>query len=760
MNRYGIVYLSRANRSFDRAWTYRIPPELQDTALPGSIVAVPFGKRKKPIHAFLTELTNTLPKHVKDSDVKPIASVLSSRPQVTEEQIILAFELKRRCYCTIGEALNTMIPPAVLAVGDREELAARLADPEEAIELLDAGRLRSMKQIRVIELLLEHESASLSEIRQATGSSQSVLRTLRQRGVLTFFKKASPRELEAWSEDKFISEIPTPKQDQQAALDSIAMATEKAEKGTLLEFLLFGVTGSGKTEVYLRAAENVLSRGKTVLILVPEIALTPQMMQRLVTRFGHRAAILHSRLTPTARYETWQRILTGSVPIVVGARSAVFAPLRNLGLIVVDEEQESSYKSETMLRYYACDVARMRAILNGAVLVMGSATPQVATFWRTETGKSTLLRMPHRITYQGLPDVEIVDMRREYAKGNVTLFSEPLRIALQEMLDRREQAILLLNRRGYSRTVICPACGWQMRCSRCDVALATHRNPFRSNRLPRHMVCHLCDLLTPVPEKCPVCGHEELMAAGAGTQQVEDALSALFPEARLLRMDQDSTRGRFSHREILETFERREADILVGTQMIAKGHDFPNVTLSAVLSADQLLGTGEFRSSEQAFQLMTQAAGRSGRGLKKGRVMIQTMQPDHFVVRTAAKQDYETFYREEIVFRKRMGYLPFGHTAEAMFKSFDDLEAEKAARVFYQHVLTLIRCYGGSFVSTEVSEPAPAPIAKIRYRYRFRVMVSDPSLETLSRLVFHAADSMKRSDNVSFTIDIDSWSSL
>ncbi len=760
MSRYGIVYLSRANRSFDRAWIYRIPPALQDTALPGSIVAVPFGTRKQPVNAYLTELTDTLPSHVKESDIKPISSIVSSRPQVTEEQIILAFELKRRCYCTIGEALNTMIPPDISAVGDREEQAARLTDPDEATDLLETGRLRSMKQIRVIELLLEHESASLAEIRQATGASQSVLRTLRQRGVLTFFKQTTARELDAWSEDELTSKIPTLKPEQQTALDTIVDAGENAKKGELSEFLLFGVTGSGKTEVYLRAAEQVLSLGKTVLILVPEIALTPQMMHRLVSRFGHQAAILHSRLTPTARYETWQRILEGSVPIVVGARSAVFAPLRNLGLIVVDEEQESSYKSETMLRYYACDVARMRAILNGAVLVMGSATPQISTFWRTETGKSRLLRLPNRITRQGLPDVEIVDMRREYAKGNVTLFSEPLRIALQETLERREQAILLLNRRGYSRTIICPVCGWQMRCPRCDVALATHRHPFRPDRLPQKMVCHLCDLLTQVPEKCPACGHDELMAAGAGTQQVEDAVSALLPEARLLRMDQDSTRGRFSHREILETFERREADILVGTQMIAKGHDFPNVTLSAVLSADQLLATGEFRSSEQAFQLMTQAAGRSGRGLKKGRVFIQTMQPDHFVVRTAANQDYETFYREEIVFRKRMGYLPFCHIAEAMFKSFDESAAEKMAQIFYNRVVAIIRRYGGTFAATEVTEPAPAPIAKIRHRYRFRVIVSDPSLESLSRLVFHAGDHIKRLDDVSFTIDIDSWSSL
>lgn len=760
MSRYGIVYLSRANRSFDRAWTYRIPTELQDAARPGSIVAVPFGTRKRPVHAYITELTNTLPDHIKESDVKPITSVLSYRPQLTEEQIILALELKRRCYCTIGDALNTMIPPAISAVGDREEQAARLADPDEAIDLLDAGKFRSMKQIRVIELLLEHESSSLAEIRQATGASQSVLRTLQRRGVLTFFKQTAARELETWSDKIRSSEVPTLKPDQQTALDAITAAGKKAEKGELSEFLLFGVTGSGKTEVYIRAAEQVLSVGKTVLILVPEIALTPQMMHRFVARFGQRAAILHSRLTPSARYETWQRILEGSIPIVVGARSAVFAPLRNIGLIVVDEEQESSYKSETMLRYYACDVARMRAILNGAVLVMGSATPQVATFWRTETGKSTLLRLPYRITQQGLPDVEIVDMRREYAKGNVTLFSEQLRIALQETLERREQAILLLNRRGYSRTIICPACGWQMRCSRCDVALATHRNPFRPDVMPQNMVCHLCDLLTPVPEKCPACGHEDLMAAGAGTQQVEDAVGILFPEARLLRMDQDTTRGRFSHREILEVFERREADILVGTQMIAKGHDFPNVTLSAVLSADQLLGTGEFRSSEQAFQLMTQAAGRSGRGLKKGRVIIQTVQPDHFVVRTAAEQDYETFYREEIVFRKRMGYLPFGHMAEAIFKSFDERAAENTAHDFYHRVSALIRRYGGTFSTTKVSEPSPAPIAKIRHRYRFRVMISDPSLESLSRLVFYAADHMKRSENVSFSLDIDAWTSL
>ncbi len=761
MTRFCQVVLANATRHFDREWTYRVPESLIASIDVGSAVYVPFGTRKTSSRGFVTQLFDTLPEQYDEHKIREVDSLFSERPVVTEEQVRLAFEMKRRYYCTVGDALNTMVPPTVLAVGDRRVKAARLIDTEEAMELLDSGDLRSMKQVRVIELLLEHEEASCVEIRQATDVSQGVLNTLAKKGVIEFFQRTVSRDLPEELEEVEPAEAFEATEDQSRAIEEIDGAALTTAPGTLREFMLYGVTGSGKTEVYLQVADRVLSRGQQVLILVPEIALTPQMTRRLIARFGERVAILHSRLTPAGRYETWQRILAQEIPIVVGARSAVFAPLKNLGLIVVDEEQESSYKAEMKPRYYAVDIARIRAIMNGAVLVLGSATPQVSSYWRAHQGLSTLLRLPERISDVGMADVEVVDMRAEYARGNLSIFSERLMRELSYTIDRGEQAMILLNRRGFSRTVVCRSCGWQMRCPFCDIALTSHRNPYGGQTgLPSRMVCHLCERLARVPKQCPECGSEEIMALGAGTQQVEEEIRKQLPHARVLRMDLDTTRGRFSHKEILDVFERREADVLVGTQMIAKGHDFHNVTLSAILSADQLLGTGEFRASEQAFQLMTQVAGRAGRGLKKGRVIVQAVQPDHFVVRAAAQQDYEAFYREEIVFRKRMEYLPFGHIGMAQLKGFDLYETEDTAREFYREVSALIGQYGGTFSRTVLSEASPAPIERIRSRYRYRVMVRDESAENLTRLLFMAADRLKRPKGVSLVIDIDPWTTF
>ena len=759
MDRYATVVLADIPRTIDKGWTYRIPLHLASANV-GSSVLVPFGAGKRTARGFITDIKKTPPSDIPIDSIKNIDRLLKQEPVVTKEQIKIAREMRRRYYCTMGDALDAMVPPTVLRVKDRSVLAARLVDRQEAIEQLDSGDFKSMKQVRVVELLLEHESASCVEIRQAAGITQSVIRTLAKRGVLELFQKQVSRDLPEDTKSVSLDSAPSLTADQKSAVQAIEEASDRAGQGTLKEILLFGITGSGKTEVYLHAAEHVLAQGRQVLILVPEIALTPQMTRRLTSRFGDRVAILHSRLTPAERYETWGRVLAQEIPIVVGARSAIFAPLKNVGLIVVDEEQESSYKAESKPRYYAPDIARIRALLNNAVLVMGSATPQVSTFWRAKEGTSQLLTLPGRISRQGLAEVEIVDMRREYAKGNLGLFSDRFCDLLEETLERGEQAMILLNRRGFSRTVVCRVCGWQMRCASCDIALTTHVNPYAPDKVPERCVCHLCDRVSRVPKLCPECGSEEIAALGAGTQQVEEELKGRFPNATVLRMDQDTTRGRFSHRELLDAFENKKADILVGTQMIAKGHDFHNVTLSAILSADQLLGTGEFRGIEQAFALMTQAAGRAGRGLLKGRVIIQTVQPDHYVIRAAAQQDYESFYGEEIIFRKRMDYLPFGHIGMVEFRGFNARETEDMALRYYRMARSLMEQHRARFKKTELSEPAPSPISKIRNRYRFRVIARDPSAELLTRLLFHTADHMEKHQQVSFFVDIDPWATL
>lgn len=760
MARFCHVYLADAARAIDQAWTYAIPASLAEDVVCGSAVRVRFGRRKRPERAYVTHVFNDPPDDIDLRQIKPLEGLAAPRPVLTDEQIRLAFEMKRRWYCTMGDAIQIMVPPTVMKVGDRALKAARLVDREAALAWLDAGEGTTMKQVRVVELLLEHASAPCVEIQQAADVSASVLNTLAKRNVIEFFRLPVARPLPEEATSASPEPPPALTAPQQAAVEAIDRSSRGLAPPSLEEHLLFGVTGSGKTEVYLRAAERFLDRGRQVLILVPEIALTPQMTRRLTARFGDRVAILHSRLTPAGRYETWQRVLRQEMPIVVGARSAVFAPLENIGMIVVDEEQESSYKSEQRPRYDALDVARMRAMMHGAVLVLGSATPQVESFYRTKIGKSSLLRLPDRIGDVGLPDVEIVDMRREYAAGHMSVFSRRLETLFERTLEYGEQAMILLNRRGFSRTVVCRACGWQMTCPSCDIALTSHVNPYGARRDPTRMVCHLCDRVLPVPDVCPECGQDDIAAIGVGTQQVEEALTALYPEARVLRMDQDTTRGRFSHRDILDAFERGDADFLVGTQMIAKGHDFPNVTLSAILLADQLYATGEYRSTEQAFQLMTQAAGRSGRGTKKGRVIIQAVKPDHFIVQTAARQDYEQFYAEEIAFRERMGYVPFGHIGLAEFRGLNARDVEAAAEAFRDVACAVTARHRDLYRDTVISHVAPSPIARIRNRYRFRVIVREPDREPLTRLMFYAADHAKRADRVSIVVDIDPRSTL
>jgi primosomal protein N' (replication factor Y) len=757
---YVNVHLANANRSFDSAWTYAIPQNLAGSISVGSVVSVPFARRSRAQRAYVTEILSQTPEHISAEKVKSVISLLTPEAVVTPEQIILAREMKRRYFCTIAEALDTMSPPYVLTSGSTSMLAARLADKDRALDLLDGEDLRSINHVRVIEFLLEYESAPLSEIRQAVGVSQAILKTMEKNGILEFFRTRIDRKDETEAADYEPDQPKNPKAEQKHAIDCIVTAATSTDQDKLKEFMLYGITGSGKTEVYLQAAQQILQQGKEILILVPEISLTPLMTRRLRSRFGENLAILHSRLSPYERYQAWKKIISKQVQIVVGARSAVFAPLENIGLIVVDEEQEGSYKAETKPRYHAVEIARMRAMLQNAVLVLGSATPSVSSFYRSQTGKSELLTLPRRIGSHGVAKVEIVDMRRQMMRGRKGLLSDVLEEELRKTLAKKQQAMLLLNRRGFSRTIVCHKCGWQMRCNHCDVALTAHQRSWNGTGDSLRMVCHYCDRIRPVPKLCPNCGSEHVGGVGMGTQQAEKALQECFPEARILRMDQDTTRSRTSHNDILSAFSRQEADILLGTQMIAKGHDFHNVTLSAVLSADQMLGSGDFRDAESAFQLMAQMAGRSGRGLEEGKVFFQTLQPEHFVIRTAAAQDYMTFYREEISFRERMQYPPFGHLAVFFVRGFSVEDTAEGARALQANAAGLIRLYGGSFKNTELSAAAPAPINKLRDRYRFRIIARDPSVEVLTRLLQITIDNTKLPEQVFVSIDIDPWSML
>ena len=756
---YAQIWIEEATRDFDRDWTYKIPENLADKIKPGCLVEVPFAKRKQPVRAYVYKVSEERPPSAKELKLRDISGLLLPEPVVTLEMLELAREMRRRYFCSRGRALRTMVPATVTKVGDKKELAARLSDPASVIDMLAESELTSLGHIRVCEFLLVHESALLSEIRQACQVSSGILTYMKNKGILEYFPQKVRRELDRFDAIELPSQKIILTKEQIQAVESLNSALLTAQKGSLQEFLLQGVTGSGKTEVYLQTAAKTLAQGKSVLILVPEIALTPLMMARVSERFQDDVAILHSRLTPVERYETWKHILQGEKHIVVGARSAVFAPLTNLGLIVVDEEQDHSYKSDTTPRYHAVELARIRAILNGSVLLLGSATPSVETSYRAMEGRSTKLELPTRVGDAGMAKVKIVDLRRERAAGHKSLFSRPLLKALKDTFARNEQAMLLINRRGFSTTIICDDCGESLTCPSCDIALTVHKNPWQKDTAGNHLICHYCGKVTALPSVCPVCGSGELNRVGAGTQQAEDLFAELFSPAKAVRMDLDTTSGRYSHQEILDAFARREYDCLIGTQMIAKGHDFHNVTLVGVLSADQILSQSDYRAGENAFQLLTQAAGRAGRGDLPGEVIIQTSQPDNTVIRTAARQDFPAFLESELQFRQRAGYPPFGHIGLILISGRREEQVRKYAEKLESHLRTQLERYESILGQTKLLPCQSAPLSKLRGRYRYRLIAKSPSKEELT-LLLRSADKFKRQEDITVVLDINPYSML
>ncbi len=727
--RYCQVALRDAGLAFDRPYTYSIPAQLAGQISLGSYVEVPFGKANRLERAFVT----ACPVQADQSlQIKPLARLLAPRPVLRPDQIRLAASMCSQLVCTLGSALSCMVPAAVAARQDRSVKMAELKDPAEASRRLAGGEISRLGQLRVVELLLECEMAPVQEIMDACQVSRSVLNTLAKNDWLVFFDRRQPPPPAAEADYELVSPW-TANPDQAAAIKAICGAVQEPPAASR-EFLLFGVTGSGKTEVYLQAAKEITSSGKTALILVPEIALTPQMISRIRSRFGPAVALLHSRLTPAQRYAQWQLIWQEKVQVVVGARSAIFAPLREIGLIVIDEEQETTYKSETHPRYHVRDIARLRSAEHGAALVLGSATPAVETYYQTVAGQSQLLSLPSRISRAGLAQTEIVDMRAELNSGNRSIFSRGLQKAMLEAFSKQQQAMIFINRRGFAGFVLCRNCGHIVRCNECSVSLTIHIDQHGlEDKQKTQLICHYCGRIRPQPASCPECGSRQIGRFGAGTQQVEAAFNHEFAPHKALRMDQDTTVGKDAHARILASFEQGEASALIGTQMIAKGHDFANVTVAGVLAADLMLGISDFRAPERAFQLITQAAGRAGRGTEPGRVFIQAYNIDDFAIRHAAAQDYPGFFGQELAYRQKMGYPPFGALCSLTVSSL----AEAAAREKCQQIAARCRQIQKEQGLDKVSllGPAQAPVYRIRKRYRWRILLKSPQREELVLLV-------------------------
>ena len=806
------VAVSAAPYSIDKPYSYLVPESLAAAAVPGVRVMVPFGRGNKESEGLILARVQ----EPKLPGSKAIRQVLDPEPVLDKAGIDLALWMRGRYFCTVFEAVKTILPAGLwyglreiwslamepetarsAAVGipgawqvldllekqggkaDIRVLRDALGDGAEKplkamkkAEILtcetDAKRKIADKSHRMVELAVNTEDAyaltepkrrsaparyevvnflatagrtPAAEVSYYTGASARTLKTMEKAGLIAFSEE---EELRVPSLDDV---EPGPEivlnEEQQRAFEEILGRVQAAKPSVTL---LHGVTGSGKTQVYLRLVQETLALGKTAMVLVPEIVLTPQMMRKFSSYFGSRVAMLHSSLKMTERYDQWKRIRRGEVDVVLGTRSALFAPLKNLGLIIMDEEQEGSYQSENVPRYDAREVAKYLCVREKAALVFGSATPTVETAWAAEQGNYQKALLRRRYNENALPEVLIADLRQEILNGNPGLISTPLRQELEKNLAAGEQSILFLNRRGSSRMLLCGECGYVPQCPRCSTAMTYHSANGR-------LMCHYCGHSEPAADTCPECGGW-MKHVGAGTQKVEEELRELFPEAGILRMDADTTAG--GHEEILQTFERERVPILLGTQMVAKGLDFENVTLVGVLSADISLYVDNYRAAERTFSLLTQVVGRAGRGGKTGRAVIQTYTPGNDVIRCAARQDYDAFYESEIRMRRLRRYPPFADLFTVTVSGTEEGRVLRAAVSVRETLRQLCRRPELAAGEPEVLGPAPAPVVKVNNRFRYRcTLVGKNDKATREMLAWLQKDFAKDSANRGMNLFVD-----
>ncbi len=622
----------------------------------------------------------------------------------------------------------------------------RISSLEEQITKIGT---RAYKQIEIIKYLYlkKKEGIWLKDLLNVMNTSYSTVKALEQKGIVSIIDKEVlrspiPTDIENYESFKLSNA-------QQYCVDTIF--NNILNNSIDNKFLIHGVTGSGKTEVYLQLIERVIAIGKQAIVLVPEISLTPQIVERFVGRFGANVAVLHSKLSFGERFDEWRRIKEGKVQIVVGARSAIFAPFEKLGLIIIDEEHENSYKSSMNPKYNTIEVAEKRCELEDAYLVLGTATPSIETYYRSLNNEIHLLKLPNRINKKKLPNINIVDMREELEKGNKTIFSSKLFEGILENLKQNKQTILFLNRRGYSTFVSCRKCGYVLKCSNCDISMTYH---FQQNILK----CHYCGLTKKPPQVCPSCKSKYIKYFGVGTQKVEEEIKKYFPKARVSRMDMDTTTRKGSHQKILDNMKKNKIDILIGTQMVSKGLDFPNVTLVGIIAADTSLNLPDYRASERTFQLVTQVAGRSGRGDMEGNVIVQTYNPEHFSIQLAKKHDYEGFYEKEILLRKEFLFPPFANLISLLFYGKDEERVSFMSKIVYNKIVEYLKKQNKMGIVQNIYGPSPAPLERIKNNYRYQILIKckDNDLEMLKSLIsrVYINNNDKLYKNVKFNIDV------
>ncbi|GEM03482.1 primosomal protein N' [Halolactibacillus miurensis] len=782
--------------NIDRFFDYLIPDHLLGALEVGMRVIVPFGNRTIMGYVLHTVNETTLD----ESRLKAIKATLDVQPVLTKELIDLGQWLAESTMSFFISSFQAMLPQALKATYDKSlhrleepknQQLADLFDGRDYIafdELSEHIPLRvineeikektvewdyhvttnesykfvqmvevvgteaefdaylaeltkqSKKQFELVQYFLDHPATQpLKQVLSENQTTRNTLNKLKDHQLIRLVKQQVNRDPYQGQTEKTIPLTLAPQQ--QAALDAIVSKMDQNLPDT---FLLHGVTGSGKTEVYLQAIDHAIKQGKEAIVLVPEISLTPMMVERFKRRFGDAVAVLHSALSKGERFDEWRKIQKKQVSVAVGARSAIFAPFENLGMIIIDEEHESTYKQEDHPRYHVRDVAKKRAIYHACPVVLGTATPTLETYARAKKGVYHLIEMPERINQSVMPKVTIQDMREELHQGNRTMFSRQLKEAIQQRIDKQEQVVLFLNRRGYSTFVMCRDCGHTVECPDCDISLTYHQ---RDHRLK----CHYCNYSEPMPKVCPNCESESIRFFGTGTEKVEEALNETFPEARIIRMDVDTTRKKGAHERLLKQFGKKQADILLGTQMIAKGLDFPDVTLVGVLAADGLLNLPDFRAAEKTFQLLTQVSGRAGRHELTGEVIIQTYTPEHYSVLFAKEYDYHGFFKQEMTLRKAYQYPPYYFLTLITVTHENRLKAEEVTRVIQKllnkHLTEQAIILG----------PTPSPIERIKGRYRFQCMVKykdEPDLMTVLRKILKHYEAESNKNQLMIHIDL------
>ncbi|MFJ1446837.1 primosomal protein N' [Bacillus halotolerans] len=781
------VIVDVSTKNIDRPFDYKIPDHLKGMIKTGMRVIVPFGPRK--IQGFVTAVKDT--SDLSGKSVKEVEDLLDLTPVLTEELMNLSSWLSDKTLSFKITALQAMLPAALKAKYEKELKIAEGADIPPQVERLfsetksllysdipdhdtlkiiqkqvqkghidvtykvaqkankkmvryiqaNAGKEELSKQAEGLSRQAAKQQAILhffmtepegtkipaADLCKKTDTSSATIKTLIQKGLLKETYEEVYRD--PYQDKMFKKTEPLPLTDEQsAAFQPIRRTLDNNEHQV---FLLHGVTGSGKTEIYLQSIEKVLAKGKEAIVLVPEISLTPQMVHRFKGRFGSQVAVMHSGLSTGEKYDEWRKIHRKEVRLVVGARSAIFAPFENLGMIIIDEEHESSYKQEEMPRYHAKEVAIKRAEHHRCPVVLGSATPTLESYARAQKGVYELLSLKHRVNHQVMPEVSLVDMREELRNGNRSMFSIELMEKLEETIAKGEQAVLFLNKRGYSSFVMCRDCGYVPQCPHCDISMTYHRSGQR-------MKCHYCGHEEPVPHTCPECGSDHIRFFGTGTQRVEEELTKVLPHARVIRMDVDTTSRKGAHEKLLSAFGEGKADILLGTQMIAKGLDFPNVTLVGVLSADTTLHIPDFRSAEKTFQLLTQVSGRAGRHEKPGNVIIQTYTPSHYSIQLTKTHDYETFYQHEMAHRREQSYPPYYYLA---LVTVSHEEVAKAA-VTAEKIAHFLKANCGA--DTKILGPSASPIARIKDRYRYQCVIKYKQETQISALLKKILEHYKR----------------